>query len=179
MDRQVSDPSSVRVEGPGPHVRFDPATGALVATPEPTTLRYLPLLGRILLSHIFLLSFFGKVTNWSTFEGMMAAKGVPPSWVPFLLGGAAALELIGGLSVLFGFKARWGALLLVLFLIGVTPVMHNFWAMPDPKAFQEQLINFQKNVAMLGGLLMVIACGAGAVSFDRLLDRRRIAPQRL
>ena len=70
--------------------------------------RYLSLVGRILLSSIFLLSALGKITGWSATAGYMASKGMP--LVPFFLAAATLVELAGGLSLLTGFQARRGAL---------------------------------------------------------------------
>ncbi len=74
---------------------------------------------------------------------------------------AIAIELAGGLSVLLGYKTRWGAIALTLFLIPATLIFHtNF-------ADQMQTIHVMKNLAILGGLLMIIQYGAGRISFDR------------
>src|SRR5947208_15392511 len=80
--------------------------------------RYAPLLGRILLAQIFLVSGAAKILDWPGTEAQMAGKGMP--LVPLLHVGALLCELAGGLSVLTGYKARWGALALCLFLIPTT-----------------------------------------------------------
>ena len=79
------------------------------------------------------------------------------------------IALTGGLSVLFGYQARIGACLLVLFLVPVTLVMHPFWAVSDPAMFPVQLALFTRNVLMLGGALLVARAGAGSLSLDALL----------
>ena len=58
--------------------------------------------------------------------------------------------MLGGLLILVGYHARIGAWMIVLFLIGVTPMMHNFWAVSDPMKYQMQLAHFMKNVSMMG-----------------------------
>jgi putative oxidoreductase len=126
--------------------------------------RYGALIGRLLICHIFLLSGITKVVNWSGTEEAMARHGMFA--VPLFLVGAIAFELGGGLSLLLGYRARLGALALLLFLIPTTLVFHNFWAAVDPKEHQEQLINFMKNVALMGGLAMVISFGPGLLSLD-------------
>jgi len=125
--------------------------------------QYAPLVGRLALSAIFLLSAAGKITSWDGTAGYMASKGMP--LVPFFLASAIVVELLGGLSVLLGYKARWGALALVGFLIPVSLIFHNFWAF-DGMQRQMEMIGFLKNVAIAGGLLTVVAHGAGAVSLD-------------
>ena len=85
--------------------------------------------------------------------------------IPVLLPAAAVLELAGGLSLLLGFRARLGALALVLFLVPTTLIFHNFWAYQGPEA-QNQMIHFMKNLALMGGLLVVVGLGAGPCSFD-------------
>lgn len=126
--------------------------------------QYAPLLGRILLSAIFLVSGFGKIGDWSGTAGYMTAQGMPA--VPFFLFMAIVFELAGGVSILIGFKARWGALMLIVFLIPATLIFHAFWAV-EPDEFRMQMINFLKNLAIMGGLLQILAHGPGALSVDR------------
>ncbi|MCL4692635.1 MAG: DoxX family protein [Candidatus Hydrogenedentes bacterium] len=125
--------------------------------------RYAPLPGRILLSAIFLMSGFGKITDFSGTTGYMASHGMPAAG--FLLVMAILLELVGGLSVLTGFKARWGAVALIVFLIPATLIFHAFWSV-EPDQVRMQTINFMKNLAIMGGLLQIVAYGAGAFSID-------------
>lgn len=129
--------------------------------------RFGPLLGRILLSMIFLLSGAGKIMNWAGTEQQMADHGMV--MVPLFHIGALVFELVGGLSLLLGVKARCGALLLIGFLIPATIIFHNFWAYTGEMQ-QMQMINFLKNVAILGGLLYVAAFGPGP--FSLMKDRR-------
>jgi putative oxidoreductase len=119
--------------------------------------------GRVLLSLIFVLSGLDKIANWSGTAQYMASKGLVA--VPFFLVMAILFELVGGLSVLTGFKARWGALVLVLFLIPVTAIFHNFWAFEGMER-QMQMIHFMRNLAIMGGLLSIVARGAGLGSVD-------------
>ena len=79
--------------------------------------------------------------------------------------------LAGGLSVLLGYHARIGAWLLVLFLVPVTVMLHNFWAVTDPMMHQIQQVMFFKNVAMLGGALLIAHFGAGPYSVDARHNR--------
>ena len=79
---------------------------------------------------------------------------------------AGILALVGGLSILFGYHAKIGAWLLVLFLVPVTPMMHNFWAVKDPLMAQMQMVNFLKNLSLLGGAFLISQFGAGPWSLD-------------
>ena len=122
------------------------------------------LIGRILLSLIFLISAAGKLFNFTGTAGMMSAKGFPVASL-FLIG-ALAFELLGGLSVLTGYKARLGAAALIVFLIPVTLIFHNFWAYQGMEQ-QMQAAMFLKNLAIAGGLALVIAFGSGPLSVDK------------
>jgi putative oxidoreductase len=93
-----------------------------------------------------------------------ASQGVPLASVLVPISGVLALA--GGLSVLLGYHARVGAWLLVLFLVPVTVMLHNFWAVTDPMMHQIQQVMFFKNVAMLGGALLIAHFGAGPYSVD-------------
>ena len=95
---------------------------------------------------------------------MMSAKGLPAA--SLLLALAIAFELFGGLSVLTGFKTKLGAILLIIFLVPVTLVFHNFWAVP-PEQMVMQKIQFLKNLSIIGGLALLIAFGPGRYAVDR------------
>lgn len=125
-------------------------------------MKYLVLLGRILYSAIFLMSGPGHFTQKSI--GYAAAQGVPLASlaVPF----SGALAIIGGLSILLGYKAKYGAWLLVLFLVPVTFMMHRFWGVADPMMAMMQQVNFMKNIAMLGAALLIAYLGTGPLSLD-------------
>lgn len=109
--------------------------------------------GRLLLSAIFLLAGYGKITNFGGTQSYMEMHGLP--FAPFFLVCAMLLEMIGGLSLLTGYKARWGALALFLFLIPTTVIFHTDFA--DPAQMQM----FLKNLAIMGGLLQVFSFGPG------------------
>jgi putative oxidoreductase len=125
--------------------------------------RYGPLLARILLSQIFLISGIQKVLDPAGPEAQMSSRGM--FWIPLFLWAAVAVELGGGLSLLLGWKARWGALLLVLFLIPVTLTFHNFWTYP-PEEQKVQMLFLVHNLALMGGLLLVTCRGPGPISLD-------------
>lgn|SRR5262245_31359739 len=130
------------------------------------------LAGRIFLSSIFLMSGFAKITDSSGTAAHMEKQGMVA--IPFFLAGAIALEIGGGLSVLLGCCTRLGALALIVFLVPTTLIFHDFWVEEGPKR-TEQMVQFMKNLALLGGLLMVVAHGAGRFSLDHWWSRAREA----
>jgi putative oxidoreductase len=122
------------------------------------------LVARVLLAGMFIYSGFGKLTGFAGTAGFIASKGMP---LPELMAaGAIAVELGCGLLLLAGYKARWAALAIFLFLIPTTLIFHNFWA-AAPEQLASQKINFMKNVTIMGGMLMVWAFGPGRFSLDR------------
>lgn len=126
---------------------------------------------RLLMSVIFLFSGFGKVVAFSTMVGYLSSKGMPAPKAMVAL--AAFAELAGGLSLLLGLWTRIGALGLIVFMIPTSLIFHNFWAVPDPMQHQDQMAHFLKNVAIIGGLLMVVAHGAGPLSIDCAMRSKR------
>jgi len=125
--------------------------------------RYAVLLGRIFLSLIFVMSGFSKIGGWEQTAGYMASKGMP--LVPLFLVAAILIEVLGGLSVLLGLKAKIGAAALIVFLIPASLIFHNFWTLEGMEQ-QIQMIMFMKNIAIIGGLLLVIGLGSGPLSLN-------------
>lgn len=123
------------------------------------------LLGRILLSIIFIVSGIGMFMDYQGTAGYMASKGM--TMIPLFLYAAALIQIIGGLSILLGYKARYGAVLLIIFLIPVSVIFHDFWNISDAAMGKMQMILFMHNLAIFGGLLYIISCGAGGWSCDR------------
>jgi putative oxidoreductase len=122
------------------------------------------LVGRILLAATFVISGWGKITGFGGTAEYIASKGLP---MPEVLAAIAILfELGAGLLIVVGWKARWAALALALFLVVITPIFHDFWA-AAPDAQMMQLINFEKNVSILGGMLLLAAFGPGRYSVDK------------
>ncbi|MHB1200440.1 MAG: DoxX family protein [Polaromonas sp.] len=123
----------------------------------------LSLIGRVLLALLFIPSGFGKIGGFAGTVGYIGSKGVP---LPELAAAAAiGVELGLGLLLLVGFKTRWAALGMALFTVVITFIFHDFWAVPAEQVMMQQL-QFFKNIAIAGGLLTVVAWGAGAWSFD-------------
>ena len=122
----------------------------------------LALVGRFLLAVIFVMSGWSKLSGFSGTVGYIAHTGLP---MPEVLAAIAVLfELGGGLMIVLGWKARWAGRARAVCRIVKTP--NYFWA-AAPDAFRGQLINFQKNVSILGGMLVLAAFGPGRYSFDR------------
>ena len=122
-----------------------------------------PLFGRILLSLVFIMGGVGKITGFSYEEGMVAAKHFPLPAVALAI--ALLIELVGGLAILTGLFARITAWIVFLYMIPTTLMFHNFWAMQGADRI-DTMIHFQKNIAIMGGLLLLAAFGAGAYSID-------------
>jgi putative oxidoreductase len=124
--------------------------------------KYTVLIGRILFSAIFILASLGHFSSQTILYA--ANRGVPMATilVPF----SGLLALLGGVSVLLGYRARIGAWLLVLFLVPVTVMMHSFWSIPDAKAAMIEQIMFMKNLSMLGGALLITYFGSGPLSLS-------------
>ena len=136
-------------------------------------MRYALLAGRQLFSMIFIIASAGHFSP-RTIDAA-AAHGVPLPGLLVPLSGLIAL--VGGLSVLLGFQTRLGAWLLVIFLVPVTVMMHNFWSVSDPMAHQIEKAMFLKNVTMLGGALVISYFGAGPLSVDALISQgKRLIP---
>ena len=130
--------------------------------------QYGPLIGRLLLSNLFIVSGFKKITGFAGTAGYMAAKmpSLDPSVIKILLVITIAVEFGGGLMVLLGWQARWAATALLLWMIPVTYIFHAYWGLP-PDQMQVQFINFQKNMAIMGGMLYIIAQGPGRYSLGK------------
>ena len=129
--------------------------------------RYLVPLGRLLFVTIFVLSSFGDFSSGTI--AYAAHHGVPLANVLVPLAGVMAF--VGGLSVLLGVRARIGALLLVLFLVPVTLIMHRYWGIADPATAKLQQVMFLKNLSMLGGALLIMYFGAGPFSLEETSTR--------
>ncbi len=129
------------------------------------------LTGRIFLVAIFLSSGVRKIFNWSQTAGYMESNGMP--LVPFFLAGAIALLILGGLSVLLGYRTRFGAIAIIVFLVPATLIFHDFWAVEQDQV-RLQTIHFMKNLGLIGGLLILWGSGPGRFS----LDARRPNPPR-
>ena len=118
--------------------------------------RYGLLTARILIAVVFLLNGFG-IIDQSLPTRELAERGIPASLVPIIMLSGRALELIAGFTLALGILPRLSAIALLVFLVPATFVSHSFWLAAGTPAFQGQLINFCKNIAILGGLLFIAA----------------------
>ena len=122
------------------------------------------LAGRVAVALLFILSGFGKLAGFAGTAGYIASKGLP---MPEALAAIAVVaELGGGLALAIGWKTRWVAVGFVVFLAVITPIFHNFWAVPEAQ-YMAQRINFLKNLSILGAMLLLAAFGPGRLSADR------------
>ena len=122
------------------------------------------LVGRILLAAIFIISGFGKIGGFEGTAGYIASKGLPMPQVLATL--TILIELGGGILLAVGWKARWAALAIALFTLLAAVLFHNYWTVTGPARMGE-FNSFWKNIAIVGGMLLVVAFGPGRLSIDR------------
>lgn len=147
------------------------ATDSIAVSKDVEAISFWPgtviVLGRFLFVLIFVMAganHFSKQTI-----GYAASQGVPLAAISVPLSGV--LAIVGGLSILLGYRSKLGAWLIVLFLIPVTLMMHKFWTLADPMMAQIQMVLFMKNVSMLGGALLISHFGTGPFSLDARRSR--------
>jgi putative oxidoreductase len=122
-------------------------------------------LGRLLLSTIFLMSAVGnKIPNFDQVASTMKGQGIPQPQV--MLAGAILFLVAGSLSIILGYTARIGATLLLIFLGLATYYFHDFWNFRG-ETQQAQIIQFMKNLGLMGAMLLIMANGSGAMSLDK------------
>jgi uncharacterized membrane protein YphA (DoxX/SURF4 family) len=117
------------------------------------------LIGRILFAALFLGSAFGHLTQSQAMAGYAGSRGIPQPRLAVLASGV--LILVGGLLVLLGIWLDLGALLLVVFLVPTALLMHPFWKETDPMARQNEMVSFQKDLALAGAALLILALYGG------------------
>ncbi len=122
------------------------------------------LVGRILYSFLFIASGFSHLAQPKMLAGYAKSKGVPAA--EFLVLVSGLMELVGGLLIVVGYEARWGAWLIVAFLAPVTFLIHNYWTLKDPTAKTHDMIMFNKNLALLGAALLIAYFGSGPFSLQ-------------
>lgn len=131
------------------------------------------LIGRIFLSAIFIFEaidstlFFGKTKEAMTEHGLNWSQD-------FLLYTSIFLLTMGGLMVLFGYRSTLGACMLLIYWVPMTFIVHDFWNYENSSELREQSILFMKNIAIVGGLLMLVGKGSGRYSIKRLLATTRV-----
>lgn len=123
----------------------------------------LALLSRWLLAALFLPAGISKIGGFAGTAGYIGSVGLPLPEVGAAL--AIAVEVLGGIALIIGLGTRWAALALAVFTLVASVFFHAFWAMPAEQQMMQQLM-FMKNIAVVGGLLALVAFGAGAFSLD-------------
>jgi uncharacterized membrane protein YphA (DoxX/SURF4 family) len=112
-------------------------------------------LGRILFGGYFLFNAYNHFANLAMMSGYAQSKGIPSATLA--VGGSGLLLAIGGLSIIFNFFPIVGLAALFLFLLPVTFLMHAFWKVQDPMAKMGEMVNFSKNLALLGAVIILMA----------------------
>ncbi len=130
---------------------------------------YVLFAARILVAQIFLVSGLFKIVGWSGQIAWIESMGLP--FPTLLLSGALILEVAGGLSLLLGWKSRWGALILALYLVPTTLIFHGFWSY-EGQEVQAQLFHFMKNVTTVGALMLLAVAGPGSFRVDPRPENR-------
>jgi putative oxidoreductase len=125
----------------------------------------LPLIGRILIAALFLVAGVGKIMGFAGTAGYMAKLGFPAPEVMTAI--SILFEAGGGILLIIGWKTRWVAWGLAIFVVIATLAAHRFWEIPDAAQMMSQRIHFLKNLAIIGGLLFVAAFGPGSISVDK------------
>jgi putative oxidoreductase len=128
------------------------------------------LLGRVALGIIFIKSGAEKLMALSAFAASLASRGVPQSSLLAVIG--ATVEFVAGVLIVTGLKTRYASMLTILFVIVATAISHRFWELADA-ARRMQEVQFSKNLAIVGGYLLLFVTGSGRFSLDRLLRRRK------
>lgn len=123
--------------------------------------------GRLFFALIFLMAAPSDFTKPVIAYAASQGAPLPSIGVPLM----GVISLVGGLSILLGYRAKIGAWLIIAFLLIVTPIMHKFWGIADPMMAQVQMINFMKNFSMLGAALLITQFGAGPLSLDARRSR--------
>jgi len=123
----------------------------------------LSLVGRLLLAFLFLPAGLMKIAGFAGTVGYIGSAGLPLPQLGAVI--AIVVEVGGGLALLAGFGTRIAALVLAIFTLAASVLFHNYWGMPAEQVMVQQLMFF-KNIAVVGGLLVLAAHGAGAFSLD-------------
>ncbi|MBL0423364.1 DoxX family protein [Ramlibacter sp. AW1] len=123
----------------------------------------LALVGRLLIAWMFIPAGWAKIGGFAGSVAYATSAGLPLPQVGVAVG--LVVELVGGLMLLVGFKTRWAALALALFTLVASFFFHAYWAMPEAQQMMQKLM-FDKNMAIVGGLLAFVAFGPGRWSMD-------------
>jgi putative oxidoreductase len=130
---------------------------------------FLSLLGRVLLASIFLIALRHHLMQFAQINQALTEKHIPGPAVVHVL--AIGFMAIGGISLILGYKARFGAVLLLVFLGVAGYYFHNFWRFSPGLDREDALSQFLKNIALMGAMLFIVANGPGAWSLDECLKK--------
>jgi putative oxidoreductase len=122
------------------------------------------LVGRLLIAYLFIPAGFGKIMGFAGTAGYIASKGLPLPEVGAVI--AIVVELGLGIAMLLGYKTRIAAIVLAVFTLVAGVFFHNYWAVPEAQKMMQTLL-FNKNIAIVGGLLAFAAFGPGRLSIDK------------
>lgn len=125
-------------------------------------MKSIELIGRILYSLIFLMTIMNHFSVEAVGYAALTGTPTPSVLVPV----SGILAIAGAISIILGYKTKWGASLIVIFLVPVTFYMHAYWKETDPMKMQMQMTHFMKNISMLGAALFIAYFGAGPLSID-------------
>jgi len=123
----------------------------------------LALSARVLMAILFLVAGIGKIGGFAGAAGYIASKGLPMPQLGAVI--AIVVELGGALALIAGYQTRLVAIVMAVFTLATALLFHNFWALPPEQVYVNQIM-FMKNLSITGGLLMMVAFGAGALSLD-------------
>ena len=126
-------------------------------------------LGRLLIALIFIRAGINKLGSIAATVATMRNHGIP--YPDILVWGAIVLELGGGLMLVAGLYARWVALALFFYTLSLALIFHAYWTVSDPAAARSDASSFFGHLSMMGGMLFVVAFGAGAYSVDALMTQ--------
>jgi putative oxidoreductase len=122
------------------------------------------LIARITMGVLFIIPAIRQITNYAGTIKYFASLGFPAPEAMVVL--AVVIELVAGTLIILGWKTRWAAWLLVLYVVIATAMAHRFWQFPEAQQFN-QLNHFLKNLAVIGGLLYIITFGPGRISVEK------------
>jgi putative oxidoreductase len=151
------------VTTPSSHPLLSRADGLATSSAD-----FILLAGRILLGWIYLSSGFPKLFHIAQVAATYPPRGLP-EWLVWV---AVPAEFFGGLFLMFGFAARYVAIVMVVFTLVAAFSSHAYWDVADAAVRRAQNTNFWKNISMTGGFLIYFVAGPGRFSVDRWLSKR-------
>ncbi len=125
------------------------------------------LIGRVLMATIFIPSGYGKLMGLTQFAGNLTNMGVPADYAYWVAVAAGGVEFFGAICILLGLATRYVAILLAVFTLIAALLAHRYWTFTDAAQIRAQSANFYKNLAIVGGFLILYAAGGGRWSIDR------------